>query len=127
MEIVWHEATFADSIQGLLNYGQAFKEDYHIRLVDVCIVDIFEDMMSSKFLASNGRAIHLRNTRVQKISIKHQGMLSLLLKVGMNAPVAKTLSITYLDDPNLYISLKEGILLMIQVADTFEHNLPLST
>lgn len=47
---------FTDKMQSPLSYARAFEEDYGVRSVDVRILDIEEDMMSSRFLAANFRA-----------------------------------------------------------------------
>lgn len=41
------EATFTDTMQGLLKYVWAFKEDYSLLFVDVRILNITDDIMSS--------------------------------------------------------------------------------
>lgn len=51
--------------------------------------------------------------------IKHQGVLRLFGKPGKNAPASMTIGINHLDDPSLYVSSEECILLMIEAADAF--------
>lgn len=53
---------------------------------------------------------------------KQQGVLTLLLKLGRDAPAEKTLDITHLGDPAVCSSSEEDILLMIQTADVFVMN-----
>lgn len=45
--IVRHEAKFKDIMRSVLGYSQAFEQDYGVGFVDVSIIDILEDMMSS--------------------------------------------------------------------------------
>lgn len=57
--------------------------------------------------------------------IKYQRVLPLFVKLSKNAPAAKSLSITYLDYPSLYIFSEVYILLMGQVSDAIikiDHN-----
>lgn len=54
--------------------------------------------------------------------IKKQGVLLRLGRLYKDAPKAKTLGITHLDDPNLPISSEADTLHMIQAANTFFKN-----
>lgn len=76
-------------------------------------------MIPSNFLAANSRAKHIRYRKVGKILIKHKDVLLLLGKRKKNAPAAKALSSTHLDDQSLYISSAKNVLLMIRAADAF--------
>lgn len=84
-----------------LSYAPAFEKDYGVRLVGVCIMVTPEDMMFSKFLAASYREAYVRYTRDGKRMITHQGTLSLFVKLGKAAAVARNLGITHLDDPIL--------------------------
>lgn len=44
--------------------------------------------------------------------MKHKDVLPLLLYLGRDEPAARILNSTHLDDPSLYISSKEDILLI---------------
>lgn len=122
------EATFTDKIHSLLSYTLAFEEKYDIRFDDVRILDIVEDMMSFNNLSAYSRATNICCIGVCKVKIEKQGVLSLLGKLGKDATAAKTVCITQLDDPSLYTSSKEYILLMNEAADAFvksDHELAL--
>lgn len=65
-EIVRSESVYADMMQNLLCYAQAFVENYIVRFVDVIIMVIAEYMMCSSFLAANFRATNIRHITVQR-------------------------------------------------------------
>lgn len=85
-------------------------------------MDIMQKKISSNFLAANSTATHKLNTRAEKMMMKHQGVVRLFLKLGNDAPAAKTFVITHLDDAILCIFSEENILLMIQAAASLFNN-----
>lgn len=111
--IVRREATFSDMNQNMLGYVQAFEEYRSLWFVDVRIVYIVEDMMSSKLLFGSSKAAFMRNIGVGKKIIKQQEISSLFLKLGKYALAERILGIAHLNDASLYISSKEDILLII--------------
>lgn len=63
--IVRQEATFTETMQRPLSYARTFEEVYVSHFVFVCIMDIFNDIMSSNFLAANCRATYVRYSLYQ--------------------------------------------------------------
>lgn len=104
-------------MRSLLRYERGYKEKYSIRFVDGRIMHIAEDIMLSESLAANCRATYRRYIRVGKIMIKQRGVLSLLVKLGREAPAAKNVGLTHVDYQSLYISSVTEILLIIQATD----------
>lgn len=51
---------FKEKVQRLLRYAAVFLKDYGIRFVDVYIMDIVEDPISSNILAAKYRSTHIR-------------------------------------------------------------------
>lgn len=102
------ESSFPETIESVLNYARAFEEDYAMSFVD--------DMMSSNFFVANAMATYARYICVASTIIKTDRVFLLPVSLAMDALVVKTLCITHLADPGLYISTKEDILLMIQAA-----------
>lgn len=113
------KAESAEKTKRLLNYRRAFEENYDVRFFNVSAEDIAENIVFSNFLAANSRIVYQRHFEVCKIMITHKGMLRLLAKLSKDAPVVKTVTITHLDEPSLYIPSEKDILLIIQVANTF--------
>lgn len=114
--------TFVKTIQSLLSYTQVSQGDCGVRSVQTRTMDIVEDRMSSSFLAANYKSTYIRYNRVGKMIIKHQCVLSLLVTLSIDAPAGKTFRITHHDDPSLYISSKDDILVMVQATDSFTRN-----
>lgn len=82
-------------------------------------MDNKEDMISSNSLAANSRPTSINYIRVRKMAIKPQSVLLLFLKLKSDATAEKTVGITHLDDPSVYIPSDEDKLLNIQAADEF--------
>lgn len=115
---VRRETSFTGTRQSLLSYMGAYKEDYGVQLVDVRIIVIVGVMESSIFLASNFNMTYLHYIRIYKMMIKLEGLFRLPMDLGKNAAAAQTLHITHSHGPNLYISIEDDKLLMIQAAET---------
>lgn len=120
--IVQGEATFTDTLQILLSYERFFEEDYGVRVVDVRVMDIAEDMMSSEFFAARAKATYICYSTGKRMIIKLRGFSRVLLKLRMNAVMAETLDITYFHDPTIYIPSEQAILLIIQAAVAIARN-----
>lgn len=103
------EGTFMDTMLSLLNYAQVFKKDYGVRFVDLKTMDIVEDVLPSNALTVNCNASYILYIRVSRTMIKYQNVLPLLIKPEKNAPAARTLHITYLDDPSFCTSSEKDI------------------
>lgn len=73
-------------------------------------------------MATNSRAIYVRYIIVGKMIIRNRGLLSLPIDLEKDASAARKLGIKQRDDPALYISSVENILLMIQAVDEFFKN-----
>lgn len=101
-------------MESLLSYVQLFREDYRLRFLNVRILEIVQEMIFSNILSTDSRATYLRYCKVPKMMMKNQGVLSLFWRLGQNPPAAKTLAITHLDGPRLYIFFE---------ANTFHMNL----
>lgn len=80
-------------------------------------MDTMKVMMFSNFLVYNSRATDKRYIAVSKMTLNHQAVLRLLVKLCKDVPVAKTLDITQYDDLSLYISSDEDTLPLIQAVD----------
>lgn len=70
--------TLTDTMQILLRYARAFQEDYSVWLVDMRLVHLVENMMSSNFLAADYGGTYMRYIIVFGIMLKHRGDLRLL-------------------------------------------------
>lgn len=116
------KGTCTDTIQSLLRYVPALDGRYGVRFANMRIMDIVQDMISSKFFVENSGAPHIRKTRVRKTMIKFLKVLLLFVNLNKDPPVAKNFGITHLDYPTLYISSEKDILFMIQIADAFVTN-----
>lgn len=46
---VQHKVAFADTMKSLLCYEQAFEDDYSMRVVDVSIMDMVDDLFPQMF------------------------------------------------------------------------------
>lgn len=120
--MVRRKATFKDEMQSLLYYAKELEEVNGVRFVQMRMISILEDFISSNHLAASSTAIYIRYITLEKMMIKRQSERRLILKLGKDAPAAKTLGITRLDKPNLYSSFKKAIQLIIQAADAFVEN-----
>lgn len=109
-------------MQGLLSYRPALEEGYAVRSVKVRIMEIVRVTMLSYFMDANTRATYVRYIRVEKVMIKHEGVLSLSMTLSKEDRKAKSLGITHLEDTSLYISPVKLVLLMIQAANRFVKN-----
>lgn len=69
-EIVWYKPTRTEKMKSLLNYAQAIDENCSLQFVNVRITDIFDEKMSSNFLAANCRVIYVCYIRAGKVMIK---------------------------------------------------------
>lgn len=98
------------------------KENYGVRVVDVRMKNIAEDMIFIYFLAANTRATSIYYNRVDTLVILHQDVHLVFGKMNKNASAAKRFGIAQFDDPILYISSEENILLKIQGTDTIVKN-----
>lgn len=65
-----HADNVHNTMYSLLSYVRVFEEYYGVRFIDVCIMDIEEDMLYSNFLAGNLRATYIRYISVNKMMIK---------------------------------------------------------
>lgn len=106
----------------LLSYIPAFEEDYDVCFMGVHIIDILEEMVSSCLLAAKSIGTYVRYIKVATMIRKHQGGLSIPLKLSKDAQEATTFRITLFDDKSFYISSEEDILLITQAADAFDKN-----
>lgn len=100
-------------MQSVQGYAQAFGKHYGVPFVDEHVLGIVEDILSSKFLASNSTGPYIRCITVGKMTINYQGVLVFLRNLGRDAPVAKIVGITHRDDTSFYIPSEEDILLII--------------
>lgn len=85
------KAAFPDSIQSLLSYAKTPQEDYFLVFANAHILDVFGDVMSSKFLPANRKSIHRRYIKRDKMTNYNKGMLSLLLNLSRDTLVIKHL------------------------------------
>lgn len=109
-------------MQLLLGYAWALKDDYGESYVDFCIMDVMDNMLSSKFLAANSTAAYVRYIRAGKMVAKHNGMRNLAMSLFRGVLALRTLGTTHCDEPSLYISSEADFLLIIQAADVFVKN-----
>lgn len=82
--------TVQGTVKSLLSYTRVFEEYYGVRFVDVHIMYIVAETMSSNILTANYRRTYKRPTRVGIIRINGKVMHLLLANLGGNASVAKT-------------------------------------
>lgn len=109
-------------MQTLQSQKRAFEEGCYVRLAFMHIMDVVDDIISSIVLAANFRAIYIRYTTVDRMIIKHRGMIYLLSNPNRDVPGARTLGVSHLVYLSIYISSEAGISLMMQVASTFVKN-----
>lgn len=95
------KAMLTDMLNSLLSYARALEENCSLRYVDVRIIDLVGDVMSSKFLAANLRAIYIRYVTVCKMTIKRHGVLSFIVKLEKDASAGKALVIIPFHDQSL--------------------------
>lgn len=74
------------------SYSKTFGENYFIRFVDLCMMNIVTDVMPSNVLSANPRATYSSYIRVVEKMKKHRIVLSLLVNLPSDAPAAKTLA-----------------------------------
>lgn len=86
-------------MQRLLSCLTAFKENCRIRLVDVRIMSIMENIVSSNRLATSSCPTDTHYMKVIKMMLKQQGVQPLLLKHGKEVQLTNNVDTTYLDDP----------------------------
>lgn len=67
--IVWHEATFTDTMQRLQSYVPALKEGNYARYVNVRTTESVEDGMFSKFLAAISRTTAIPYIKVREMMV----------------------------------------------------------
>lgn len=117
--IVRPETGSTDPVQSSLNYARAFEENYAVSFVDARVLGIVDYMMPSNVLAASSKAIYAHYILLAKMMIKNEGVLRLLVSFVMDGLVVKTLDITHLDSPVLYISTEDNIAFMIQATNAF--------
>lgn len=71
-EIVRRKATFRDMTQKLLSYSRASEKYSGVRVVDIRIMKIVEDLTFSRFLAAMLRVAYLRYITAAKTTINQQ-------------------------------------------------------
>lgn len=76
------KAWLTNIVQSLPSYARAFEEDYEVRLLDVRIASIIEDMLSPNLWATNSRAIDIHYSKVHEMMTKHQDVLHVLAKLA---------------------------------------------
>lgn len=113
IEIVLRIEAFKDTIDSLLSYGRALEEDYSLRLVEVHILKIMVDVTRSNISADDYIETDMHSIKIGKIMIKRQLLPLFLVNTGKDAPSAKTIDITHLDDRKLYNSCRWDFLIMI--------------
>lgn len=111
--MVRREIRFIGTIQSVLNYARTFRERYAVSFVNAHVLDIVENMMSSKFLAENSKATYAWYIHAAKMMIKNNGALPLLVSLSVNVTVVKPMGIIHFDDACLYILTKKENFLMI--------------
>lgn len=110
-KMIWHK------IQSVLRYAQAFGKTCHTFRRRACNRHRGRDDESSDLLAINSKVSYIRYATAGKMMIKQQRLTSLLVKLRKDAPRAKTVFIMHRDDPSLYFSSEDDILLMIQIVN----------
>lgn len=93
----------------------SFQKRLWSHLIDVRIMEILEDIMSSKLLSANFIETYKRYITVGRTTIKHQGLLFLLVKIDKKAPAVLTLGITHRDDPSFYTVSEKDSLIVTQM------------
>lgn len=116
------KAMLTDKIKSHLSYTRTSVEYCGVWFADVRILDIVEDMMFSKILATASRATYIRYFKVWKMQVESQGALPLLQKLYKDVLAAKTFATTNLDDPSLYVFYEEDIHHLIQAVDAIVKN-----
>lgn len=86
-------APYAETIQSLLSYAQAFREKYDVRIFDMSMSNIVEDIMSSHFLAASPREMRIRYIADGVVMCEHVGVLLLFEKLRKETPVVSTFGI----------------------------------
>lgn len=123
--ILRRRAGFTYTMQCLLGYARAFEEENGRFSVYVLIMNILEHMIPSSVLAANPGATYIRSIILDKMMIRHQGVFSILVRLGIDARAVKTFCTMHLDEQSHNRSSKPNILFSIWAADTFvktDHN-----
>lgn len=103
MAIVRRKATFTDKMRSILGYERTSVKGYGVHFVDVRIMYIVEDKMSSNVFHANSKAICKRYTKAGNMMINHQDVLSLPVNLGNDSSAERPLRITLVDGRSLYI------------------------
>lgn len=77
--IVLGKAMLTDTTQSLLRYTQTFWVEYSVHPAHVSVMNIVDDMRRLEFLAAKTIASSLRFIKVDMMTMKHKGVLRLLL------------------------------------------------
>lgn len=105
-----------------LSYAQEFIENCGSHLVYRRTIDIIDDMESSNTLGISSRVNSVAFIIVDKIVMKHQKVLLLLMYLSRDAPAAKSLGITHFDGRSFYISPAGHMFRIFQGRDSLVKN-----
>lgn len=94
--------TLSNTTQILLSFARAVGNDCGVHFVNMHILRIADDRISSTVLCANAREIYVHNIRAAKIMIKSRRVLSLPTDLGKDALDARILGISHLADLCLY-------------------------
>lgn len=111
ISIVRRNAKISDTTQSLLSYARAFEEVFCKRLLDERLWNSVKDMMFSKLLSANCRAMYVQYIIVDKMMVKIQSVLQLPGKRNIKTSVPNTFTISRLNKPSFNISSEKPLLL----------------
>lgn len=111
-EFVRREAIFTESLHCQLSYMPAF-EDCAVLFVDVHTTDSLKGMILVDYLAGSSGATYIRYITFRKIMVKLWVAFCLLVKVGKDAPVTRTVGDRLVNDANVYLPSEVYFLFMI--------------
>lgn len=83
---------------------RASKESYGVRFVNVSVMNIPEDKMSSRLLAASSQAAYIQFIRVRNTMTGHKSVLLQLANIGKDTSAVKTLGITHPEGTRLQTS-----------------------
>lgn len=112
-EVLRKEAAFTEKNAKSAELQTSVRKNYEGHFVNVCRLEKVEDMLSSNFLRAKSIATNVCYIKVGRMMMKNKGVFPSLEKLGKDRPATKTLSITYLDNLDLYVSSEKDIYLMI--------------
>lgn len=115
MNVFKHYKTSAELFTSVLrNIAELFVNSH--------VINIINDMIYPNLLGVSSLATYVPYIRVDRMRISHKDVLYLLIDLGKNVKPTRSLAITNLGDPSLYIASEKVMFNMIQSTEAFVKN-----